>query len=224
MTALAGLLGAAAVIAWIGAVMDIGAALSGGAWGNAIGSVILAIVLSAVGAGVRSFALAREGRKTAYILQRAGASSPSLAGAIEYFSTPRYQHSVRPPAAHPTPVDAGGTMLLLLSWACMIGGVVLAAIGLLFARSWGMLIIGVVLLLLVGPIHAWQKSRYATHVLRVYERQMLIRPAEPSQELRHVLWSVAQTLARKGSSREQHAAYIIEMYVELVGAWSENHR
>lgn len=193
MTALAGLLGAASVIAWIGAVMDIGAALSGASWGTAIGSVVLAAVLSAAGAGVRSSAVAREGQKSAYILQRAMTTSPALAEAIEYLSSPRRQQDVYPPTAHPTPADAGGVvlLLLLLSWACMIGGTVLAAIGLLFAHSWGMLIFGVVLLLLVGPLHAWQKSRYATHVLRVYERQMLIRPGEPSHELRGVLWAAA---------------------------------
>lgn len=225
MSTLAGLLGAASVIAWIGTVVDIGRALNGESWGTAIGSGVLAIVLSALGAVVRNAAAAREKRRIAQTLEDAIEASPSLSDELDYLASPSYRQVPRAPMPHPMPVDAIGSFLLVLSWIFMIGGIALAAIGLLFAPSLTMIAFGIVLLLLVGPLHAGQKSRYATHVLRVYERQMLEEsPTEPSYDLRIALWTVAQSLARPGRDRDEHVGHMIEAYVELVGAWSADQR
>lgn len=222
---LAGLLGAASIIAWVGTVMDNGRALNGESWGTAFGSGILALVLSAAGAAVRSAARSREQRKITIALGDAMEESPALADELEYLDSPSYQQNFRPPAPHPMPIDAGGSMLFLLAWACMLGGIVLATIGLFFVPSIGMLVFGIVLVLLVTPMHTWQKNRYATHVLRVYEKQMLQgQRVEPPYDLRIALWTTAQALARRGASQDDRVGHMVEAYVGLVGAWSEGRR
>jgi len=225
MTTLAGLLGAASIIAWVGTVMDIGRALNGESWGTAFGSGILALVLSAAGAVVRSAARSREQRKIATALRDAMEESPALADEFEYLDSPNYQQNFRSSAPHPMPIDVGGSLLFLLTWACMLGGIAIAVIGLLFVHSIGMLVFGIALVLLGTPMHSWQKYRYATNVLRVYEQQMLqAQRAEPPYDLRIALWTTAQALARRGTSQDDRVGHMIEAYVGLVGAWSEDQR
>lgn len=142
---------------------------------------------------------------------------------VEYFRSSEYQRSRKAPAEHPYPPDDAGMVLTILSWLCLVVGTVTISVALFIFGTWAMLVPGVLLLFAVTPLHRAQQARFADRVLPVYEHEMLL-PMDfaPSRALRLAFWSFAQQVARPGNSTNDHAAHIIEVYVDMVGAWADD--
>ncbi|MEV7631194.1 hypothetical protein AB0N64_02170 [Microbacterium sp. NPDC089318] len=225
MGLLVALLGVASIVAWATTIVALIQAINGATWLTVAIWGVIAIALTAARRATQHSAMAREAQAAARVLQRAADSSPALSGAIEYFGSAGHMRSGRTPPPHPTPVDFGGLVLMLLSWLCVLGGVVLAVVGCfqVFSGTWWVVSLGVGLLLVAGPLHSLQKSRYASRVLAAYEREMIgPLPANPSGELRLSMWKFAQAASPGGGNADTRVAQMIHVYTGLVAAWSED--
>ncbi|RKT36148.1 hypothetical protein DEU34_0656 [Microbacterium sp. AG1240] len=222
---LVAILGVASVVAWATTVVAVIQAFNGASWVSVIVWGVIAIAVTATRGAAQRAAVRHEMQASVQTLEAAAAASPALTEAIEYFGSGDYQRLGRTPPPHPTPVDVGGLVLMLLSWVFAIGGTVLSVIGSFQVLNdvWWVLVLGIVLLLLAGPLHRLQKSRYASRVLAVYEHEMVgPLPKTPSQELRLALWQFAQAAAPGGASTDTRVAQMVDVYTEMVAAWGED--
>lgn len=211
------------LFAWVTSALAIVQALNGWPWLTAWAWVGIAVVLTVLKKAAIRAALGSEQRKIDDVLDRALTTSPLLAAAMEYVQSAEYRSGPSSFDFRYRPTDASGSIVMLLSWACAVGGTLGVVIGafLTVGGNWTVLVYSVVALLLASPLHAWQKQKYAEIVLPSYEDGLLDRAAgRPSSKLRLALWAAAQSYARPSSDIDERVDNAIDAYRLFVRAWS----
>lgn len=225
MALLVSVLGIAGVAAWITTAAALAQALNGASWTVVFVWGGVAVVLGLLRRAAHRGAVAAERRDVAAEIAGATSGSRRLARALDFIRSPEFTATSRPTESHYRVADKSGSAVMLLSWICVIGGSVLSVIGIFLSLggTWWVLVLGAVMIVISTPLHNWQKRRYATHVLPLYERG-LGEPGtpEPTAGLRSAFWAIAQSAARSSTNIGERIGSTIEVYRILVDAWSQD--